>query len=240
MARVPVSTVYGLALVAVGLITALAIVAPVAADPKPGHGNPHSSGENKHGPKNNGFNEKNDNTGALTLNDGPPSGPGNSGVAHWCTLFWNDPDIENEVGRTFKNHGDCVSSFVSQRNNEKQVELVESAANFNGNGNGNGNGNDNSDLGRNGDLQILTVRLGLDGTFRLRGAGAEDSIDVTELKGNGVSIDVKDKQLDTEGDWVVTGTWDCSDHSGTRAGRFEASDSDETDRLSVDFPCGSL
>jgi hypothetical protein len=220
-------------LAVLGLISAVVLASPVDAHHKPGHaGGPPASSQSKHTDKN----KSNDNTSAnLMLSDGPPAGPGNSGVAHWCTLYWNDPGIEDEVGRTFNNHGDCVSSFARQRNEEAHIDIVESAF-----GNGNGNGNGSSDLGRNGDLQILTARLGLDGTFRLRGTGAEDNVKLTELRGNGVSIDVKDSQVNNDGDWVVSGTWDCSDHDGLREGRFEASDNDETDRLSVSFPCGSL
>jgi hypothetical protein len=225
-----------LTLAALGFISAVLVAAPVDAHHKPGHaGGPPWSGQDK----STGKDKSNDNQSAsLSLDDGPPSGPGNSGAAHWCKLYWDDPDIEDEVGRSFRNHGDCVSSFARQHDDEKQIDSAETASANDNDGNSKRKASASSNS--RGDLQILTAQMREDGSFRVRGSGAEDSVSLTELTGNGVTINVKDSQFDNDGDWVVTGTWACSSHDGTRAGRFQASDADESDRLSVTFPCGAL
>jgi hypothetical protein len=232
MPGLPLGKKFALLLAALGMISVAVLATPVQADPKPGrNAGSQWPGEKKHDDK-----DKHGPNGGFVVNNGDWNGPARSGAAHWCALYWFSPDAESEVGRKFGNHGDCVNWFAWRRSLERQIDLAESIVD---NGNGNGNGNDNGS-GGNGDLQILSVRLDLNGHFRLLGAGAESEVNISELRGNGVSIDVFAKFQNNDGIWIVDGRWDCSDHDGTRDGRFEAKDNNESDRLSVSFPCGAL
>jgi hypothetical protein len=206
----------------VALLVAALIATPVAADPKPGRGGgppwSREGGSREGGPPwSRGH-------GSATSDDGngPPAGPGNSGAAHWCKLHFNDKDAEHQ----FDNHGQCVSFYAQQRqlNQQEDADDEEDVS-------------DNSGGTQLGDLQIMDVKIRTDGTFRVRGVGAE-SLVVVDATRDGV-VAYGEATPDASGDWSVEGTWACQ-NGGDRTVRLEAHDANERDRQSVSFPCDDL
>jgi hypothetical protein len=143
---------------------------------------------------------------------GPLSGPGNSGAAHWCK--------DNYAAEGFKNHGQCVSFFA--RGGTLDI--------------------DDDDSARLGDLEITEVRIDVDddeGTFFLRGVGAEGRVFALIDGGSGQVVGGGVSDVDADGSWVVEGTWACNSDS-PQAARFRVFDADERDRLLTTFPCDEL
>lgn len=148
-------------------------------------------------------------------NDGPPDGPGNSGAAHWCKTHWADEG--------FRNHGQCVSHHARARHGGDDEVGEESA-----------------DGDRHGDLAITDIRIRTDGTFRLRGVGAEDLVIVSIGGGSGLVVGFGEATPASDGSFTVEGEWACQDSDSDHRARFRARDSDETDRQFAAFPCDDL
>ena len=143
---------------------------------------------------------------------GPESGPGNSGAAHWCK--------DNYAAEGFKNHGQCVSFFARG-----------------------GTLDDDDDDDGTGDLEITDVRIDVDddeGTFFLRGVGAEGTVFALIDGGTGQVVGAGVGEADSNGSWVIEGTWTCRDSDSSEAARLRVFDADERDRVLRSFPCDDL
>ncbi len=147
---------------------------------------------------------------------GPESGPGNSGAAHWCKDNFAD---QRGDPFPFKNRGQCVSYFA--RGGTLDTD-------------------DDENADRSGDLEITEVLIRDNGTFRLRGAGADDLVIVSIGGGSGKVVGFGEGKPGSGGSWEVEGEWACQDTSSDEAARFRVHDSDERDRLLTTFPCDEL
>jgi hypothetical protein len=173
------------------------IAAPAFAHHKPGHGG---------GPPGQRGGEESHN------GDGPPSGPGNSGAAHWCKTHWAEEG--------FRNHGHCVSHHAHERNGGEAEAEAE----------GDGEG----------DLIITDIRIRTDGTFRLRGRGAEDLVIVSIGGGSGLVVGFGEAEPASDGTFTVEGEWACQENDSDHRARFRVRDSDETESQFATFPCDDL
>ena len=92
------------------------------------------------------------------------------------------------------------------------------------------------DQGRNrfGNLEIMDVKVRDDGSFRVRGVGAESEVNVWTTGGGVVAFG--QAAPDAQGDWTVEGRWACQD-GGNRTVRIQAQDNNEVDRHTASFPC---
>ena len=193
-----------------GMLVLLVLAAPVSAHHKPGH-----QGGPKHGDERDG-NSSSGRRGDTGRPDrsGPESGPGNSGAAHWCRSHFDDASRGEPF--PFKNRGQCVSFFAH------------------------GGTLDDDGEGSRGDLRITDVQVYEDGTFRLRGVGAEDRV-IASIGGvSGEVVGFGDSTPGSDGSWEIHGEWACRDDDEDHDARFVVRDSDERDRWRASFPCDEL
>ena len=198
------------------LLAILLIVSPVAAHHKPDHGGgpswDHPNGSQKK--------DRHDNQSEDYDHSPPDNALGKVSVAaHWCKWHFND----NESDWQFANHGQCVAFCAHWRHDDWDDDVTRPLT-----------------LHR-GDLTIADVRARHDGTFRVRGFGAESTVQVW-ING-GSSLVVGFGQADPDGDdtWTVEGRWACQDDHDAHDARFRpAQDDDEFDREQATFPCDDL
>ena len=196
-----------------GALALLLLAAPVSAHHKPGH---------RGGPQHGESGDRADSSGRRDVvrhadPSGPEDGPGNSAAAGWCRN--NYADSSHGEPFPFKNRGQCVSFFARG-------------------GTLDDDGDD--DEGSHGYLRITDVRVRDDGTFRLRGEGAEDQVIVSIGGISGKVVGFGQGMPGSDGSWVVEGEWACQDDDSREEARFLARDSDERDPESARFPCNDL
>jgi hypothetical protein len=202
-----------LASLAVSLLALLVAVSPAAADPKGDHPGNHGQGIGHH--------DQGD--GPRGSNDGPrgvsfEDGPGNSFASHWCQTHFND----NEANWQFVNRGECVAFFARrQHDNDDDDTTRPVSLNF-------------------GDLTIADTRVRHDGTFRVRGFGAESTVQVWITGGSGLVVGFGQADPANDGTFTVEGRWACQDDHDPHEARFRAQDDNELDTERATFPCDDL
>lgn len=186
------------------LVAFLVLAVPASAHHKPGHQGGPPPGDGR------GGNPSSD-------ENGPESGPGNSGAARWCKGHFHDAGRGDPF--PFENRGQCVSYFA---------------------GGGTVDDADDDTDDNHGDLRIVDVQVYRDGTFRLRGAGAEDRVFVSIGGVSGQVVGFGETDPESDGEWEVLGEWACRDDDARHDARVVVRDSDERARWQATFACQDL
>jgi hypothetical protein len=146
----------------------------------------------------------------------PASCPGNSGWAHWCK-FEHGPE-----------RGACVASFARGLGFELISQVFDDD-----NDNNQNDDNDNEQ----GDLRITDIDVNDNGSFRVRGEGAEGSVLVSVGGVFSRVLGFGQGEADGDGDFDIEGSWGCVNDDDSYDARLRAQDGDERDVEIANFPC---
>jgi hypothetical protein len=205
------------------------VVSPTMAKPKWGEGQPPGQAKKEDGWTPPGQAKKQ----AISEQDSPPSGPGNSANVHWCKVRWWDDDNDDDLP-DFASFSQCVTHFAhalhtahddEEDANEDRRERRKSW----------GDGSQN----QHGELDITSWDIDREGTFTLRGEGAEGDtvfVSVGGVSGAVVGFGI-DSNVDGDGSWEVHGEWACQESDNSEEARFRAYDWDERVSELATFPC---
>jgi hypothetical protein len=164
--------------------------------------------------------------------DAPAPGPGNSANVHWCKANWWRDDTDDgpfaafSACVTFYAHGLRTAADDEEDAAEDRLDRSKRK----------GDGSDD----RHGQLGITDYTVRRDGTFTVRGVGAEERVVVSVggVSGLVVGFGMTD-EIGADGDWAVEGEWACQDSDTSHEARFRAFDADAEERVSTvaTFPC---
>jgi hypothetical protein len=138
----------------------------------------------------------------------PGSCPGGSGLANWCKQ-----DHTIGWGRSL-----CLAEYARNWG----FDL---------------NRDDDDDNGRNGDLKITDIDVDDDGSFRVKGQGAEGDVTLWVGGVSGQVVGFGQGTSNGDGRFEIVGLWACRDDDAEHDARIRAQDGDERDSERVSFPC---
>lgn len=185
----------------------------VAASPAVAHHGKgsHAGGKDSDdGPKGAKSDKSEQHGGFAACNWGSDAGscPGNSGWAHWCKQ-------QHLPGPT---RGQCVADHARAQG----VDLND--------------GDDEGDDGQQGELRITDIDVDDNGSFRVRGSGAEGWVKISVGGVSGEVVGFGQGDASQDGTFDIVGLWSCQDDDEHDA-RVRAQDADERDSERVSFPC---
>lgn len=165
-----------------------------------------------------------------TAGDAPPPGPGNSANVHWCKANWSkNEDTQDEP---FGSFSQCVTFYahglhtVDDDEEDANEDLQDKKKNR-------GDGSNN----QHGELDVTDFTIARDGTFVLRGKGAEDRVIVSVGGVSELVVGFGMAEPRSDGTWEVNGEWACQESESSHDARFRAFDLDERVSKVATFPC---
>jgi len=169
---------------------------------------------------------------AQTEGDAPPPGPGNSANVHWCKANWWNHDGNAEGLQDFTSFSDCVTHFAHGLRTADDDE-EDANEDHQGKTKNRSDGSNN----QHGELIVTDFTIARDGTFVLRGKGAEDRVIVSVGGVSELVVGFGMAEPRSDGTWEVNGEWACQESQSAHDARFRAFDLDERVSKVATFPC---